>query len=321
MSRGWGRPTRFNGAALFRARRCYLAVALLSQAVHASTEPRSFERGDKRTPSAFIKSGSLQRSRALSSAEIVPGALRVDCQLVASTEPRSFERGDSENWDLVPGWFPASTEPRSFERGDSAKDLKAIAAATPLQRSRALSSAEMPTQHWHVFRHFPLQRSRALSSAEISARRPHHAHPYQLQRSRALSSAEISEPTWFTSPFVNRFNGAALFRARRLMDWVERLMDAIASTEPRSFERGDSFTRAAAIAGPLALQRSRALSSAEMISESRSPSSAPSLQRSRALSSAEIERQARNALPSALLQRSRALSSAEMPRSVHPQGG
>ena len=85
----------------------------------ASTEPRSFERGDAEELGADgIKVFLLQRSRALSSAEI---RLRHRVGLgdnLASTEPRSFERGDPAEWSHPPGPRPASTEPRSFERGD-----------------------------------------------------------------------------------------------------------------------------------------------------------------------------------------------------------
>ena len=63
----------------------------------------------------------------------------------ASTEPRSFERGDpGEKLNVLSSKY-ASTEPRSFERGDKPQLPRGSAAATALQRSRALSSAEMST--------------------------------------------------------------------------------------------------------------------------------------------------------------------------------
>ena len=110
----------------------------------ASTEPRSFERGDNYyTSPNHLSINKLQRSRALSSAEILWGFFRSSTSAIASTEPRSFERGDinlargsywreyllqrsralssAEMWRGAagPSWpRRASTEPRSFERGD-----------------------------------------------------------------------------------------------------------------------------------------------------------------------------------------------------------
>ena len=108
-----------------------------------------------------------------------------------------------------------------------------------------------------------LQRSRALSSAEIEILRGALAGIGPLQRSRALSSAEMKSPS--VAPRCRpRFNGAALFRARRSalalaiyfadtrLQRSRALSSAemrggkalsadrnAASTEPRSFERGD----------------------------------------------------------------------------------
>src|SRR5690554_3769144 len=88
--------------------------------------------------------------------------------------------------------LPASTEPRSFERGDIQPLSHGLPPVSLLQRSRALSSAEMAGHEVE----------------EIG-------DVYLLQRSRALSSAEITEH-------------AEIFS-----------LPALASTEPRSFERGD----------------------------------------------------------------------------------
>ena len=60
-----------------------------------------------------------------------------------------------------------------------------------------------------------------------------------LQRSRALSSAEIAVKD-DAAPEPAGFNGAALFRARRFLKlWRGEWQGVLASTEPRSFERGD----------------------------------------------------------------------------------
>ena len=147
----------------------------------------------------------------------------------------------------------ASTEPRSFERGDNGQTAKARA-LTKLQRSRALSSAEMAALGLLVGTSNSLQRSRALSSAEmVHARRRegrdlcfngaalfrarrlvrpvlYDINGFLLQRSRALSSAEIPLVLDRRGDEVS-FNGAALFRARRfpsppthatMPNWLQR---------------------------------------------------------------------------------------------------
>ena len=85
----------------------------------ASTEPRSFERGDRVSKRAARLPCWLQRSRALSSAEIVFRFQLPTCLADASTEPRSFERGDDGFVGVGCELRAASTEPRSFERGDA----------------------------------------------------------------------------------------------------------------------------------------------------------------------------------------------------------
>ena len=85
----------------------------------ASTEPRSFERGNPTITSSRSRATTLQRSRVLSNAETEPHQL-FDAGLTnASTEPRSFERGNRRTRYESGGQRRASTEPRSFERGNS----------------------------------------------------------------------------------------------------------------------------------------------------------------------------------------------------------
>ena len=213
---------------------------LLIRVEMASTEPRSFERGDgAKLQVTSCKQPSLQRSRALSSAEIaVPHPQRTACEL-ASTEPRSFERGDGPDHRRGAHQLRrASTEPRSFERGDIT--FRFVTLWPPrLQRSRALSSAEIAARP-PCFQPFAsLQRSRALSSAEMSAYHMPAPAQISLQRSRALSSAEIRRCRVVRNAADRRFNGAALFRARRLLNRIGEGENRAASTEPRSFERGD----------------------------------------------------------------------------------
>ena len=183
---------------------------------------------------------ALQRSRALSSAEI----------------RRREQVSSSRAW--------ASTEPRSFERGDSALGLSLYSV------TRSFNGAA-------------LFRARRCFAANSSA-----PGVSQLQRSRALSSAEMTRMPAIEFAPVSGFNGAALFRARRCAFPLLRVFPiSEASTEPRSFERGDSTTATASTV-PALLQRSRALSSAEIASSFALCSIRDWLQRSRALSSAEI---------------------------------
>ena len=160
---------------------------------------------------------------------------------------------------------------------------------TELQRSRALSSAEIyPSDKFREPKQ-PLQRSRALSSAEI------------LPRNSAGSRQRLAstEPRSFERGDLRRgagnqsvghgFNGAALFRARRCA------MPFITPPVSRASFNGAALFRARRSPGAEdsepqggALQRSRALSSAEIVLLRLLPILSKWLQRSRALSSAEI---------------------------------
>src|SRR5690606_16533541 len=108
-----------------------------------------------------------------------------------------------------------------------------------LQRSRALSSAEIRRTMTPEITKDQLQRSRALSSAEMPQsglwrrpQRPASTEPRSFERGDVLGRSEEIVSCL-------GFNGAALFRARRCHA-AELVKDsAAASTEPRSFERGD----------------------------------------------------------------------------------
>ncbi len=125
---GTAKRNRFNGAALFRARRFQPAQTRVATPANASTDgapgastgPRSFERGDlAKALHLNPRHASLQRGRALSSAEMRHRPpVRSRC-LGASTGPRSFERGDEASRAAAEAAAKASTGPRSFERGDA----------------------------------------------------------------------------------------------------------------------------------------------------------------------------------------------------------
>ena len=307
------RLVRFNGAALFRARR---------SATDARTKGwSSLLQRSRALSSAEIRTVcskspvlcSLQRSRALSSAEIP------DCCACRSSQSgfngaalfrarRCLRSGGAHEHSL------ASTEPRSFERGDSRARRRSGARCSGLQRSRALSSAEMvifpeasivaapaSTEPRSFERgdleyvrieavRVPLQRSRALSSAEIVP--VEHAREIEirmLQRSRALSSAEIRSTRTRRPCPRHCFNGAALFRARRCEFGGEngggdRGFNGAALFRARRYSRRVVSPRRSGL-----LQRSRALSSAEIKAAKSCATYRVTLQRSRALSSAEIK--------------------------------
>ena len=236
-SRASSRVRSFNGAALRRARRWILRQTLIRKA-HASTGPRSEERGDQGLSTSPVPCSKLQRGRAPKSAEIQkPTPFR--------TNPR-----------------PASTGPRSEERGDLHGCLGRInehgcfnGAALRRARRSALQGSQ-PCSGWR-FNGAALRRARRSESKSDDGRpRPRfngaalrRARRYRvpspvsyrlskLQRGRAPKSAEISlllEDKRSTSGF----NGAALRRARRFPQRIQRRPSPRASTGPRSEERGD----------------------------------------------------------------------------------
>ena len=90
----------------------------------------------------------------------------------------------------------------------------------------------------------------------------------------------------------------------------------VASTGPRSGERGDAFS-VLGVAQRLGLQRGRAPESAEMKTARLNEYALVLLQRGRAPESAEIVAATRDASSKLLLQRGRAPESAEMVRRYH----
>ena len=138
-----------------------------------------------------MQSRTLQRGRALSSAEISLLPAVWTTLRRASTGPRSFERGDTSRW----------TSPRS---------------PAPGFNGAALFRARRWQRRPGLFRH----QQRFNGAALFRARRfiiiimPTKSHP-MLQRGRALSSAEICQSIDGSASGIECFNGAALFRARR----------------------------------------------------------------------------------------------------------
>ena len=109
-----------------------------------------------------------------------------------------------------------------------------------------------------------LQRGRALSNAEMCTSKTgcwtyasfNGAALFRTRRYRRRGGARVALP--------RRFNGAALFRTRRCFSKSVLPLAQLASTGPRSFERGDGFAGGGVFRGRNRLQRGRALSNAEI---------------------------------------------------------
>ena len=165
---------------------------------------------------ATLTPSTLQRSRALSSAEMRQRRLRKATRITPFNGAALFRA----------------------RRSDVRREK--ITRADILQRSRALSSAEMS---WTVRNQerwaFPSTEPRSFERGDLGGRRwefsgPRPFNGAALFRARRWSFF-FSRVTLFTNPF----NGAALFRARRFLDEIGFIPNFRPSTEPRSFERGD----------------------------------------------------------------------------------
>ena len=216
----------FNGATLLRAWRAgSFGRNRIGRGGRASTEPRSFERGERAAclQASLRRRGfngatllrawrarsplrplapllRLQRSHAPSSVESppAPAAPAPSHGLQRSHAPSSVERSS-----CVVVFFPAvlaSTEPRSFERGESGgfrgSGLHTLASTEP----------------------------RSFERGETGAA------PRTAARSRS-------------------FNGATLLRAWRGLSPLGVRMGPEASTEPRSFERGEQTPAESGMSG------------------------------------------------------------------------
>ena len=124
-----------------------------------------------------------------------------------------------------------------------------LAIHAQLQRSRALSSAEIMRCFSSPFIAGLLQRSRALSSAEMNTHSSIACGVMSLQRSRALSSAEIIPKTDAAVSLGGASTEPRSFERGDRPTLLPRRRLRLASTEPRSFERGDTSRNFAARLG------------------------------------------------------------------------
>ena len=230
----------------------------------------------------------LQRSRALSSAEMVGSAKSLLRERVASTEPRSFERGDVKGHETNPT-VPMLQRSRALSSAEIIKDGSVGYVQTWLQRSRALSSAEMEHSiRGDYARQIASTEPRSFERGDLPSPLSSRARnvsastePRSFERGDSFRLADVPIPH-------EGFNGAALFRARRSVRSISMRVRRLASTEPRSFERGDGVRLRT---GDFDLEASTEPRSFERGDEARCGipgEGATGLQRSRALSSAEI---------------------------------
>ncbi len=233
---------------------------------------------------------------------------------LASAEICHAER--HQRWVL-----PASTGPRSRERGNDFVATGTGVVVTVLQRGRALASAEICWRCAPAFRGTGLQRGRALASAEITSAVRVPGPPGALQRGRALASAEI--PARAVDHHAAELASTGP-RSRERGNLCARPGDAgggAASTGPRSRERGNPVVEGLGGGGNTLLQRGRALASAEICSTLHFMTVLARLQRGRALASAEMSCVPVMLARSIGLQRGRALASAEIPPFGRGRGG
>ena len=180
----------FNGAALFRARNYPVHQSHRLVIPQASTGPRSFERGINTSCFwLFPSTNSLQRGRALSSAEFGQAGDAHQGFAKASTGPRSFERGIGRGADDGVRVCGASTGPRSFERGIIASPRP------PAPKSPCFNGAAL-------FRARNSQKAEALATDNLAS-----TGPRSFERG-------IDHDRDHDRDQPSRFNGAALFRAR-----------------------------------------------------------------------------------------------------------
>ena len=180
---------------------------------HASTGPRSIERGRANVNAYLAPIFKLQRGRAQLSAE---GAEANPAQFPkdrASTGPRSIERGRDKYYAKGEEGGAASTGPRSIERGRT--HPMALRRPIPL-----------------------LQRGRAQLSAEGSSHTKTHVKSAALQRGRAQLSAEGWRHLGLFVRTKGLQRGRAQLSAEGFRDSGRVVCYVGASTGPRSIERG-----------------------------------------------------------------------------------
>ena len=159
---------------------------------------------------------SLQRGRALTSAEMRLGLGNLSQINAASTGPRSHERGDKTPADARKSIMRASTGPRSHERGDPQRFV-GQAGLSQCFNGAALSRARRCPSGLH-----PRGIQRAASTGPRSHERGDKTITRGLPSLAAASTGPRSHERGDLAKAATKramhrcFNGAALSRARRL---------------------------------------------------------------------------------------------------------
>ena len=163
-----GSAPRFNGAAIWRSRKCDKQLRRIARENRASMEPRFGDRGN-----AFLSWDidaehlALQWSRDLEIAEMSVTAGRGYLYALASMEPRFGDRGNRGLWHRTRIGRRASMEPRFGDRGNTVMAhemrVRTLASMEPrfgdrgnLQQGNSVSAL------------YSLQWSRDLEIAEMS---------------------------------------------------------------------------------------------------------------------------------------------------------
>ena len=255
----------------------------------ASMGPRSFDRGNRRRAGGRTK----YRNASMGPRSFDRGnrsRLETDNNpALASMGPRSFDRGNRLRWLLTCSLTTASMGPRSFDRGN---DGQGLVDRAEKMASMGPRSFDRGNGYYKWRRGCSLERFNGAAvfrprKCAADALERIALHP-ELQWGRGLSTAEMAAP-----PTRNAFASRSLQWGRGLstaeipLEWHNRGLGAIASMGPRSFDRGNvrslsstecsreasmgprSFDRgnyrpATDLAGQLALQWGRGLSTAEM---------------------------------------------------------
>ena len=183
----------------------------------ASTEPRSFERGNLQSLSRIARAARASTEpRSFERGNLIEIPLMNLSLVHASTEPRSFERGNPIERNPVLPVGEASTEPRSFERGNCRRARPCPQTLTSFNGAAFFRTRKPKAAYNALPEGEALQRSRVLSNAETP--RIREADRRQLAASTEPRSFErgnrrANDPR---KAITAGFNGAAFFRTRKL---------------------------------------------------------------------------------------------------------
>ena len=182
---------RFNGAALFQVRKCYVRMRSNRRSFPASMGPHSFKCGSSASISTMSACRACFNGAALFQVRKFSHRRRRRRVFPASMGPHSFKCGSPDETGAHAAEPAASMGPHSFKCGSTTSFGEITEAEKTLQWGRTLSSAEV---------YVNLIFSYKGSTASMG---PH--------------SFKCGSQTGHRNLFrwLNRFNGAALFQVRK----------------------------------------------------------------------------------------------------------